>query len=171
MSTDRSDRVYFSWLDSAAKFDYYVTGVALALVGFLGATFTIGRFGLNPSTLELGALGAFLAATIVGFKHLESQVSFLSAMHRRLYEEESAGAIASAASQGRTMLNTSTGRVYSTLQLVEQLYSHKVGTTAASERLDELVVILKRRYRNRNAFLLGGFCLLVLARILPAILP
>ena len=165
MSIERSDRIYLTYLEASQKFDYFVAGVGLALVGYLGARFEAVPIGWNPSTIELGAIAALLASAVAGLKRIETNVTLLGVMHKRLYEEEAAGALTGAAGGGGPGLNKATGEVLSLAELLYKAKYHEVGAEVIAETLRELARWSVFWYRARNTLLLLGLGLLVLGRI------
>jgi len=112
MSTDRSDKAYENWLEGAQKFDYFVTGVCLTLISYLAGTLKAGTIGLNSNSLLLLSIVSILGAAIAGLRQIEAHVTLLGLVHARLYREEKAGNLVSAAVEGRSLLNTQTGEVF-----------------------------------------------------------
>jgi hypothetical protein len=165
MSTERSDSIYVQYLGSVQKFDYFVAGVSLALMGFLGSRFQASRIGWNPATIELSSLLTLLVSAIAGLKRIESQFTLLAMMHRRLHEEEAAGSLAKASQAGGAALNESTGEILSYSQLVFGSQYHRIGAQVIKERLDKLANRSGEWYRVRNVTLILGVALLILARL------
>ena len=167
MTTKRSDQVYQHYLVASEKFDYFVLGVSIALVGYLAADLEPTALGLTSSGLQAFAAGAFLISSFSGFKRVESHVVLLKTMYSRLYSEESAGALAQVASSGRQAVNTSTGRSLTPNEALQQYYFHSVGAEVTSEWLETAVKRSGRWYMVRNLFLLGGLALLLASKLLP----
>jgi hypothetical protein len=169
-STERSDNIYTQYLGALQKFDYFVAGVSLALISFLGSAFHATRIGWNPATIELSSLLTLLISAIAGLKRIETQFTLLAMMHRRLYEQEAAGSLVKASVGGGPALNESTGEVLSYSQLVYGSHYHRIGAEVAKEKLDELVDRSSVWYRVRNLTLILGVALLILARLSQAYL-
>jgi hypothetical protein len=167
MSTERSDQLYAHYLEAAQKFDYFVTGVSLALVGYLGQALHPANIGWNPATIELLSIVTLLGSAVSGLKRIETNVTLIGVSHRRLYEQEAAGSAASAALSGGAAINKSTGEVFSAAQLVYKARYYQVGAEVTKEKLDKLATESGRWYRVRNASLIVGLGLLILSRILP----
>jgi len=170
MATERSDQIYSAYLATAEKFDYFVVAVALGLVGYVGADLEITRIGLSSAGLEAISAGLLLLGAFAGFRRLEANISLLKIMHKRLYSEESAGAIADASRKGEQLLNTSTGEVLSTEAAAEKYVWHRTGVEVTSELLDSLATSSSRWYTARNFFILAGLTVLILSKVLPAYL-
>lgn len=168
MSTDRSDTVYGYWREASEKFDYFVTGLALALVGYLGADMNSVRIGVTPEGMQAIAAVLLLLSAGAGLKRLEVSVAIYKIMHMRLYSEESAGAIGAAAAGGGTLYNASTGAYVSPEHAAYQYHYHRAGVQVTKEQLDGLVASATRWYSVRNGFLMAGLVVLVSSRVLPA---
>jgi len=167
MSTERSDRVHAQYLEALQKFDYFVAGLSLALVGYLGQAFQPTEIGWNSATIELLSIVLLLISAISGLKRIETNVTLLGVSHLRLYAQEVAGTAASAAATGGAAVNTSTGDFLSPDQLARDAQEHHAGAEIAKKKLDELTTKTMRWYRVRNTCLIGGLGLLVIARALP----
>ena len=79
--TAGSDALFGQYLEAQQKFDYFVTGVAIAMVGFLGARFEPTAIAFNPSTVELGAIAALMASAWAGLKGPRKNNSLDSWIH------------------------------------------------------------------------------------------
>lgn len=171
MTTERSDAVWDAWRDSSDKFDYFVTGLALALVGYLGADLEPVRLGLNSATVEVASVLSFLGAAITGLLRIETNVSVLGATQRRVYLEEMAGSMTDAALKPGTHLNTATGEVMTaaTASLRAQAATQAAGKVG--EKLETEADRSEHLYTARTWLLSGGLVLLIVSRILPAYLP
>ena len=167
--TERSDQVHAQYVEAIQKYDYFVAGVSLALVGYLGRAFQPAHIGWNAATVELLSIVALLVSAISGLKRVETNVTLLATSHRRLYEQEAAGATASAAASGGMAINRSTGDVSSPAQLAQDAQSHYTFAQVADEACERLKTKTGRWYRVRNRSLWAGLVLLVLARTLPAL--
>jgi hypothetical protein len=171
VSTDRSDKAYEHWLDAAQKFDYFVTGVCLALVGYLASTLHPSRIGFDSQTLELASVIAILAAAFCGLKRIEATVTALGAAQRRLYREESAGSLAAAASKGDVLLNQSTGEVLTADDALARAQVHRSAVPVVKSAQDQSASASEQWYDWRNRLLIGGLFALVAARVWGAYVP
>ena len=168
MSTERSDQAYQSYIEALQKFDYFIVGVSIALVGYLGAALRPIGLGWNPATIELAAIASMLLSAVAGLKRIEANVSLLGASQKRLYEQEAAGALKSAALQGGPALNKGTGEFLSPGDLLAKAQYHEVGAEVVAKHVGRLERWSGRWYRARDLFLVLGLALLVLARLLAA---
>lgn len=167
MPTDRSDKAYEHWREASEKFDYFMTGLTGALVAYLGQALRPTRLGLNVPSLEVLAVATLVTSAVLGFKRIETNVTLLRGQAKRLYGEESRGALLEAAAKGAG-LNVSTGDVFTPRQLIERAEIHRKGVESLRVSLDEVAARSGTYYQWRNRTLLCGFALLAAARILPA---
>jgi len=165
VSTERSDRVYFSYLEASQRFDYFVVGASLALVGYLGSAYSPARLGWNSATIELAAIALLLFSAIAGLKRIETSLTLLAGMQRRLRAEETAGTMAGVATSGTPALNKATGEILWPADALEKAQRHKVGAEVIAKKLDSMPEWSGRWYRIRNLLLILGLALLVLARV------
>lgn len=165
MTTERSDTLYDAWLSGTQKFDYFVAGVALALVGYLGATFRLSTTFTTLQVLEAAALVMLLGAAYAGLKRIEKTIAVVGSNYRSLRDLEGAGALTSAAMRGGAVHNQSTGEILGPDEIMQRLYAHKVGADAARETTKELADSSGFWYRVRNKLLIGGLIVLVAARL------
>jgi len=169
MPTERSDQVYAYYLEASQKFDYFVAGVSLAIVGYLGSTIQPARISLNASSLELFSLVLILVSAYCGIKRIEAAVVFLGLMHRRLYTEEAAGTMVGASSRGTVdMINESTGEVLSAAEAMWRAAAYGKARKEVKERLTERAASSGRWYLWRNGLLFGGLAGVIAARIFGA---
>jgi len=170
MATDRSDRVYESWRQSAERFDYFLAGLAGALAGYLGKSIAIVAFGLNAPTLELLAFVAFAASLACGLKRIERFSTMMKLSSKRLYHLEMA-AEAQAQPRDRIAQDLIGGHLYTPEDLEARATGHRdvAARTGATE--ETLIHAAKAWYTWRDRLLVVGFVFLALARILPALVP
>jgi hypothetical protein len=164
MSTDRSDRAYGYWLEAAQKFDYFVTGVCLALISYLAGTLKATPIGFNSSTLQLLSIISILMAALSGLKQIEATVTCLAAMHRRLYREETAGVLMGAATEGRPILNRKTGDVMTAEDAILRAHSSKEAVQSLTTSQDKWIASANRWYKWRNRLLLIGLSGVIISR-------
>jgi hypothetical protein len=72
--------------------------------------------------------------------------------------------------RGGPGVNVSTGELLSFADLIQRAYRHRVGAAAAREVLQEVATRSGVWYQVRNGLLIGGFLLLIAARVLPPLL-
>lgn len=165
MPTERSDKLYSSWRESTEKFDYFMLGVTCALCAYISQNYQPAKVGLNPGTLELGALLVLVLGTVTGFRRIERTLQATSINHRLLHAYEARGALVSEMADGKPLLNQSTGQVYTP----EAAQAHVVALSNSIDALEREIAPVKRdalkQYRLRNGLTLAGFLLLLAARL------
>jgi len=156
MSTARSDRVYEWWLQETTKFDYFVLGAALALVGYITSTLKPESIETGPALLQGGSLVAILASAIGGFKRIEASLSTLQANHRKLHALEGAGNLLRATEGPGPYLNNETGDFVTRDQAIQRAKELKTLAKQIDEVGAKWADRAKRRYTFRNRALLFG---------------
>lgn len=168
MALERSDKAYEYWRDAALRFDYFVTGVSGALTAYVGQSLKPHRIGLNPQSLELIALLVLVASVVVGLKRIEAGVDLFRVMHANLFHNEARGKLIESASKGGVFINTSTGDMISAAEMIQTADLHRKEADETLSARNLRVEEATRYYKIRNYLLLGGFLLLIVARIIPA---
>jgi hypothetical protein len=170
MSTERSDRLYFSWRDAQDKFDYFVAGVSFALVAYLVPQLDAEHSAISSAAwIETAALASLLFGAYAGLKRLEATVTALGVNYDRLRAQESAGALSAAAISGSMVINRSTGEVMSSVSAFQRAASRFSAAESVNPQLDRWARKAERWYKLRNWGVMLGLGLLILARVLPAI--
>jgi hypothetical protein len=166
MPEERSLLVYQSYQDATGKVDNFITGVSAALVGYLGTQGVVGPLGFNPSTVQVAALVVFVAATYCGVMRMEYYATLLGTMHEQLHEEEQFSSLVVAASSGRMLQSSSTGRVMAPAQAAAQATGHKAEANAILQGMNRTAAKALRWYKWRDRCLLAGLVLLAASRLL-----
>jgi hypothetical protein len=167
MSDPRSVRVYFAWLDASQRFDYFVTGVSVAMVGYLASTVKADPYSVS-STLEVLALILILASAYVGLRRIEATLVAMQLDGKRLASGEAAGALKYIHRTGGRSLRTSTGEIIEANEAGRRA-NEQTAFSADVERLEQQWMDRAAgRYRWRNLLLLSGILVLVSARVVHA---
>lgn len=168
MGTERSDQIYQNWLESSMKFDYFVAGVAFALVGYVVGTLEVAEISVSAESLTALAAIVLLGSGVAGLKRIETVVTVLRVMHRLIYSQESQGALADVATSGRTALNKATGGILTPEEALKRAMFYRKREEISSGNLDKISARARQWYRARNWLLGGGLLILIAARVLPA---
>lgn len=150
MATDRSDALHRKWLEASTKFDYFVLGVSLALVGYLGESLTLDRLGFDANTVELGAVMFLLCSALCGFKRIETAVTIIGMNADMLRFSEDVEALKP------LWLTRNPNRL-------RQIEAEKPKRRAA---VDKRVKVAERWYMARNMFLFLGLAGMIAARVM-----
>jgi hypothetical protein len=168
MTQERSDYLYDRWLEGSQKFDYFVSGVTLALIGYLSANTAATALGWNASTLQLASLAVLLLSAVCGVKRLEAVVATLAVMQHRVHVEESFRQHTEAAVAGGPHVNVATGEVLTGPDLSKRTEELSQRAAATSGPQGEWIARTNLWYRCRNWLLIAGLSLLVIGRWLAA---
>jgi hypothetical protein len=164
-----ADELYYRWIDSVQKFDYFVVGLCVAIVGYLAGKIEPALLGLNAHTLELVALALLVGATYCGLKRIAGHNMGLIFEHLRIGNEAAAKALRSAAAAGAPGLNLATGELVGSSEVAAQA-QHKAAL------VDEVKKIQKRWgdwaagwYRWRDRLMIAGLVCLILSKAIAAL--
>lgn len=171
MATERSDTLYQSYLEAVNKFDYFVLGISLALVGYLAESLSIGPLvWLDSSTVELASIVALLVSAVCGFKRIESGVQFLRLNTAYLRKGEEAGTLKSSAVKSGFRsawgINESTGELLSPGEAMRRGKIAEMIAEGVKEKLNEETEAGGVWYKARNVFLFLGLGGVIVARIM-----
>jgi hypothetical protein len=136
VSTERSDRVYEGWRTSTERFDYYVTGIAAALVAYLGQGLGPTKFEWSPAGLELVAVVLFLLAFLAGLMRIRTVHAVLQSNWAMLYASEAAGALAATRTLSHPLLNEATGEVVLPGHVAKMIAGARQGAADARKEAD-----------------------------------
>jgi hypothetical protein len=92
----------------------------------------------------------------------------LRLMHQKLFRQEAAGALTSAAAEGGTLINKSTGDIFSAARALELAKSHSEIANFADELIDKRKGAVEFWYVARNWLLLLGLLALVASKVIGA---
>jgi hypothetical protein len=153
--------------DAEQKFDYFMTGLSAAIVGYIAPKLQPNALGLNPQTLELVSMLLFVGAVFAGFKRIEAAIQLRRAVGLRHQSTEFAAEIQDALRGGGE------GQVVSvrdnTATPPEQLRRHQAEfVRRADERIKEsqqLERVRMRWYSARSFAMVVGFLTLLAANL------
>lgn len=164
MSSDRSDNAYWAYSDSKDKFDYYMTGLAAAVFVYGVKNLVPQVLAFSPYGLRVLALVLILIAVILGLKRIESIVALKLWQHRRLYNQELSGALATAPGGG-LLVNKATGDVLTVGHIAHELDRAKLELGALEDHIVREQNLAGALYHWRDRLLAAGFCALLAAQI------
>lgn len=165
MPTERSDKLHADLRSSAEKFDYFILGVICALCAFIGQGYRPARIGVNPAALELIALLIFVLAVVAGFRRVEQTLMATALNHRELHAFEARGGMVTKMKNGQTLINEATGQTFSPAQAAARVEELTKTIRATQPILEAAKSAAHRHYKSRNSLALGGFLLLITARV------
>jgi len=165
MAENGSVRAYEAWRDAAQRFDYFTTGISTAVLGYLVPQLQPARIGCSPETLELLALLVLVGSVFAGFKRIEGSVHLLRLGHSRLAHVENANALTAAVGEQVPLYSRETGKLVASEKIMEMVNAHGelVGTVKNLET--KVSNRVRLWYSARYYLLIGGFLLLLAARV------
>lgn len=166
MTHERSDAAHFAWEQAAQRLDYFLTGVSAALVGYVGQSLELTQIGLNRGTGEIIAVALFAGSFWGGVRRLEAVTTGQRFNASRLFHSEAADEISRAAQTGELHVSPDGNEVFLPAHLQVASRDHRALVEALSEAIERSNEDSLRRYRWRNRLLIGGFVVLVGARLL-----
>ena len=162
------DNAYSNYLEASQRFDYFVAGISIAIVGYLGSRFTATPIGWNASTVELASLISLLASAFSGLKRVQTIVYLLKSTQQHIREVDSAAAFTEAATAGQTAIDYAAGQALSARDLAVRGETHRGNAESYKKLQQDLGVLTSRWSLFRDRLLIFGLSLLILARLVAA---
>jgi len=162
----KSDRLIERHLQAIEKFDYFVTGVAIALVGWFG-----GREGPLVIAEPAGAayvlaLACLLVAALAGLKRIESTTTSVRLNALALLGEETASLRRRAARSGGVLVDEVTGKQIDRNTILKGAQGQQEHAQHARALLEKEGTKGQKWYRARDLLLIAGLLLLIVGRLL-----
>lgn len=164
MSDERSINLIYRHTDAIEKFDYFLTGLAVALVGWIAGQPTALQVDSISSALELSALTALLGSAYAGLKRVEAHIEVLRMNALALRGEETASTRARALSSQAVVFDSDSRKPIDRSELQESVDEQRRLTKKAKRLLGEASEKGGKWYRARSRLLIAGFIFLVLSR-------
>jgi hypothetical protein len=155
------------WSESSQRFDYFVTGISIALVAYLAPTVAETTFQHWSGALQPLALFMFFAAAALGLKGIENSVVYRGANYEKLIADERTNLLFEGLHSGSTPTNPDTDSVVPLEQLKADRNASALRAKEAEKRMRQLGNLGRRLYSGRSWSLIAGLSLLIIARILP----
>lgn len=166
MSDINSVRAFEMWRESSEKFDYFMAGLGAAIVGYLVPKVEATVIGFNTQTLELLAVLSLIGSTYAGIKRIEHSVHLMRVTTGRLEQVESAGRFSLALHGTETrMIKKETGVPFTQEELQDLLKNRETLVEIAKVLEKNIGDKYERMYKLRTGLLIGGFLLILAARI------
>lgn len=165
--SDRVDLAYGVYTEAFGKFDYFMAGLACALVGYIGADTDLSvRLEWSAALMETVAAGLFLFSAVFALLKIETTIEAYKSGYQQLWLHEEAVKYSQAAASG-VVIEHSEGRPMHPQEaalrsqwLRERSQEWKESAGSQGDR-----GVWHRRLRN--VFLVLGFATLILARFAP----
>lgn len=163
---ERADWLYETWMEKVGKFDYFVAGADLALLGYLAPRLQLvrGSVGGKP-IVELLALAVILGSAVCALKRIEATNVLASLNHQRISRLESAGALMEVFGTGRPALNKRTGEIIDPLVAGQQVGQEQKLAGAAELKFDHWSSGARSWYQWRDRLLIFGLALILVSRV------
>lgn len=160
-----SDRAYMIWREAAEKYDYFMTGLAAALAGYIAPTLQPARINWSPGFLELTSILAFAFSVFAGSRRILTMANIVKIGGERLRLTEKLAVFSAARAAGSSVLDQATGTVL-THDAVPQIESLNREYVAKYKELEEIRATAASRWANaRDWSLIAGFLILTAARV------
>ena len=151
--------------EAEQKFDYFMTGLSAAIVGYIAPKLEPNALGLNPQTLELVSMLLFVGAVFAGFKRIEATIQLRRAVGLRHQSTEFASEIQEARRGEGHFVSVRDD----TATPPERLRRHQAEfVRRADERIREsqqLETVRMRWYSARYFAMVAGFLTLLAANV------
>ncbi|WP_154235666.1 hypothetical protein [Xanthomonas oryzae] len=161
MGTERSDKVFEKWHTSSEKFDYFILGLLGALCAYIANKFSPSLIGLNPQTVEVVSLFAFLLSTFLGFKRIEYTITLTDLNHQLLRAKEEKGILKTQILNGNCFVNTETGETHTPISAANKLEEIEINITSLYRKISAKSDKAQLSYLWRDRLILIGFMLLI----------
>ena len=158
------DNAYWNWSESSEKFDYYITGLASAVVVFAMRDIGTEEVGVTPYGLHLLSIAFLLACIFFGLKRVEATNVLKLNQHVRLHAQERIGAHNDPKLKG-IVYNKATGEVYEPGDSDAVIDKALKEIASTVEPVKKCTGRSKTFYKWRNRTLIVGVLGLVLAKV------
>ena len=163
MSEQRSIIAFEHYREAAQRFEYFVTGVSVALVAWVGQTLHAQKFGCNAYTIEVASIALVVVSIILGFKRIETGIYIHQLNHDLLDMGEERGTLMSNA-QG--FMNELSGEVFTPDVIQKKVKAINATLPIVQEKIKAAQGKILHYYHWRNWLLLCGFIGLFASKIL-----
>ncbi len=167
MSETKSDRVHELWYNSARKFDYYITGLSVALVAYWGKLLSpTTNFVSRESLLALGLL-VLLVSIYLGLRRMEKDIEATASNFRYLFLAEQAEVLESASAQSTLLHDVTQGSIQTPAQVKQRAGKFRSASKHAEDKTADLGRVSQKLYKWRNRALGFGLLLAIASRLWP----
>lgn len=170
MNASRSDRLYEIGREAGEKYDYFMAGLAAALTAYLGENFNPSRASwLVADVLEALAILILIASVAAGIKRIAIANRLLRVSHAKIGHMERIEVLQKGLAEPEGVIRIP-GLANLQPGVAEQLLSKSERMRSESQDLQEKLmkhVMMSGHLRDR--FLLSGFLVLLVARLIGAL--
>lgn len=163
----KSDRVYALWFESSARFDYYLTGLSVALIAYWGKNLSPPTAVLCRETLLAVGLLVLLCSVLLGLLRMEKDIQATGLNFEALHLSERAQSLESAAAQNSLLHDVGHGVIQTPehARLLAKRCQDAANETV--EAASALGIAAQRLYRWRGRAFAMGLLFAIASRILP----
>lgn len=165
-SEDGVDVAWEAHREASQRFEYFILGVSVALIAYVGKTLEPERLGFTPFTIEVVALALLVASVIVGFKRIEKIIRAHHVTVELLRFQDKRANLTKAFIEGREILVPHLGEKWTLADMKTEIDNLDTAIPLHKELIDEISATVSKLYRWRNRLLACGFVGLFLAKIL-----
>jgi hypothetical protein len=157
-----TDKLFYHTRESAQKFEYYLLGVTVVVLGYEGKMIIPERLGANSYTIEIIGIFILVLSVVAGFRHIESMIATSSLNHEILSRESKRARLA----KGKFAYENFTGKELTIEEKERALFELRNQVDRLTPALEGWIVSSYRWNRVRMWLLLAGFVALLAAKIL-----
>ena len=167
MSDTRSDRVHALWFESSARFDYYLTGLSVALIAYWGKNLSPPTAAISRDSLLAVALLVLLVSVLLGLLRMEKDIRATGLNFEHLYLSEQAQILESASTQGPVLHDMVHGADQTPAQVKLRAERYRSASKQEERRAASLALAAQRLYMWRGRTLAAGLLLAIASRLWP----
>jgi hypothetical protein len=160
------DAAWEAYRETSQRFEYFILGVSVALIAYVGKTLEPEKLGFTPYTMEVVALAVLVASVIVGFKRIEQIILAHHINVDVLRFQDKRGHLAKAFIEGKEQLVPHLGERWTLPDMKTEIDNLDTVIPLHQKHVEKINVTISRLYRWRNRLLACGFVGLFLAKVL-----
>lgn len=161
----QSAEAHRDYRQSSEKFDYFMTGVSVAICGYLVQTFDANGLtgGDVVPKLEFASISLFLISIYFGIRRIEGVISGKRLNYSYLKEQEQIGDISRSAAAGETIMID--GAIANQATILAHIEECDERIKALKEKMNDSADKTLRNYKVRNALFMSGIAVQFAAKI------
>lgn len=168
MSEQRADWVFGKWFDTAIQFDYFATGMCLAMLGFVATHLPTPLFTGIRGGAALVATLMLVAAIICGVKRAESMVLLIHTTAQRVYLEHMSMTLNEGILANKPVSDTLLGLVISKAQAEHMVDQNRMTIVEIKKDEQEIGDRAALLYRTRSVLAVIALFAILLYQAIPA---
>jgi hypothetical protein len=161
-----AERAYERWLQAAIRYDYYITAVVAALLGFIANSYHPQRITSLVQMFDPLSIAVLVWAFLSGASAIEALIISLRFQSIRKLKQSIIEQIRPALDGSQGILNASTGEILDAAGAQRQVLATRSEISALDKADQAALEKGTRHYHRRRRLLTIGFLLLVAGRLL-----